>query len=379
MGAAKFGIRSMMVVAVPLLLSGAIAEAAPGAAAAGITSPGRTATFSVNGSLSGVAVTSARNAWAVGTDGSGKTLIEHWNGTRWKRERSPSPGPNGAYQSLNAVAATSTRNAWAVGTDGSGKTLIEHWNGKAWKVAPRSSIAGGLYGVAATSASNAWAVGVTGSGKGLILRWNGSAWRRASSPSIAGAFEAVAATSAGNAWAVGFAGSPGGSGVPGNNTPLILHWNGASWKRVSSNLPRGLGNLRGVAATSTHNAWAVGCSGCLAEGAGAPLIERWNGTRWTRVSAPSKDALAGLYGVTATSAGNAWAVGTPVGGPGHTTGIAQWNGQTWKLVPSPNPGGQVHVLGVAATSARNAWAVGETEATTPFKGVISHWNGSTWK
>jgi hypothetical protein len=327
-----------------------------------------------------VAATSASNAWAVGTDGTGKTLIEHWNGTGWKREPSPNPGPDGSYDTLAAVAATSARNAWAVGS-ADAKTLILHWNGTTWKVAPSPSPGtyAGLAGVTATSAGNAWAVGSASTGGTLILRWNGTAWRRASSPSVVGALEAVAATSAGNAWAVGLAGSSGGAGVPGNNSPLILHWNGATWKRVSANLAPGLGNLRGVAATSAGNAWAVGCSGCLAEGAGVPLIERWNGTRWTKVSAPSQDALAGFNGVTAISPTNAWAVGIPVGDAGSTTGIAHWNGHTWKLVPSPNPGGQEHVVGVAATSARNAWAVGETEATTPFKGVISHWNGSTWK
>lgn len=37
------------------------------------------------GDLLGVAATSATNVWAVGyTDGGGKTLIVHWNGTSWK-------------------------------------------------------------------------------------------------------------------------------------------------------------------------------------------------------------------------------------------------------------------------------------------------------
>jgi protein kinase-like protein len=337
------------------------------------------ASISVDGSLSGVVATSGGNAWAVGTDGSGKTLIEYWNGTGWKREPSPSPGPNGGYDSLAAVAATSASNAWAVGTaEPTGGALLLHWNGTTWTVAQNPVPDARLTAVTATAPDNAWAVGSYGNGQTLILHWNGTAWRQASSPSITGALEAVSATSASNAWAVGFAGSPGGTGIPGTDTPLILHWNGATWTRVSSNLAPGLGNLRGVAATSAGSAWAVGCSGCLEEGAGAPLIERWNGTRWTQVAMPNPDALAGLEGVTATSPTNAWAVGIPVGSPGNTTGIAHWNGQTWSLVPSPNPGGQEHVIGVAATSADNAWAVGETEATTPFEGVISHWNGQTW-
>jgi hypothetical protein len=373
-GAAKAAIIAGIATAVAVAAVAAVIVARPAGHPAPPPAPA-VASLSVDGSLSAVAATSASNAWAVGTDGSGKTLIEHWDGTGWRREPSPSPGPNGGYDRLVAVAATSARDAWAVGNGFEG--LILHWNGTTWKMtqSPDLGADAALSGVTALSAGNAWAVG-SAAGKTLILHWDGTAWRPASSLSVAGALEAVAATSASDAWAVGFAASSGGTGEAGN--PLILHWNGATWTRVSSNLAPGIGNLRGVAATSAGDAWAVGCSGCLAEGAGVPLIEQWNGTRWTEVSAPAPDALAGLSGVTATSSTNAWAVGTPDGDPGHTTGIAHWNGHTWELVPSPNPGGQEHVIGVAATSAGDAWTVGETEATTPFKGVISHWNGQMW-
>ena len=65
------------------------------------------------GGLSGVAATSTRVAWAVGSTGTGKTLILHWNGKTWRRVPSPSPGGGG--DSIYAVAATSATNAWAVG------------------------------------------------------------------------------------------------------------------------------------------------------------------------------------------------------------------------------------------------------------------------
>jgi eukaryotic-like serine/threonine-protein kinase len=374
----KAAVTAGLAIAVAGAVAAAVIVARPTGHTAPPPAPARAAaSLSVDGALEAVAATSASDAWAVGFDGSGNTLIEHWNGTGWKREPSPSPGPSGVYAGgrLVAVAATSATNAWAVGGTNSGQSLILHWNGTSWRQVPSPGTSASLGGVTAISAGNAWAVG-SAAGKTLILHWNGTAWQQASSPSVTGALEAVAATSASNAWAVGLAATSFGTAEAGN--PLIMHWNGAAWERVSSNLPPGIGNLRGVAATSAGNAWAVGCSGCLAEGAGAPLIERWNGTRWTQVSALTYDALAGLNGVTATSATNAWAVGIPDGVPGHTTGIAHWNGHTWELVPSPNPGGQVHVIGVAATSAGNAWAVGETEATTPFMGVISHWNGQMW-
>jgi hypothetical protein len=61
------------------------ALAGASAAGAALTGPGEpAASFTISGSLSGVAVASAPHAWAVGAagDGSGeKTLIAHWNGT----------------------------------------------------------------------------------------------------------------------------------------------------------------------------------------------------------------------------------------------------------------------------------------------------------
>lgn len=45
----------------------------------------------VGGLLSGVAATSATNAWAVGATKAGKTLIERWNGSAWKQVTTPTP------------------------------------------------------------------------------------------------------------------------------------------------------------------------------------------------------------------------------------------------------------------------------------------------
>ena len=124
------------------------------------------------GSLTAVSASSATNAWSVGSEsgfgsGFGKTLILHWNGTSWKQV--PSPSLNGNV-SLTAVAVTSGRNAWAVGAVSTGTSpgtsLILHWNGTAWQRVPSPSPSYGKYGnglasVAATSATNAWAVGCT--------------------------------------------------------------------------------------------------------------------------------------------------------------------------------------------------------------------------
>jgi hypothetical protein len=69
------------------------------------------------------------NVWAVGASGgvsaTPKTLILHWNGTRWSQVTSPKPVSGVLY----AVTAVSANNAWAVGKTASSEPLIMHWNG----------------------------------------------------------------------------------------------------------------------------------------------------------------------------------------------------------------------------------------------------------
>jgi hypothetical protein len=136
--------------------------------------------------------------------------------------------------------------------------------------------------------------------------------------------------------------------------------------------------LFGVAATSARNAWAVGGE----VSSDKTIILHWNGTTWTRVPSPTPVGLTELYAVAATSARNAWAVGGGGAAPGKTI-ILRWNGTAWRPVPSPTPKGGGALFGVAATSARNVWAVGCTGhcfgpmATTTT--MIVHWNGTDWR
>jgi hypothetical protein len=371
--------------AASLLLAGVIGGVAPVTASAAGAAVRAPATFSISGGLSGVAATSASNAWAVGytgSDTSQKTLILHWNGTAWKRVTSPSPA-GGA--SLSRVVATSANNAWAIGGTGSDKILILRWNGTAWKQVPIPNLPSysTISAIAATSASNAWAVGSIGNNKTLILRWNGTAWKQVSSPSpLASYLTGVAATSASNAWAVGYTGVG----------TLILHWNGRKWTRVSSPIPGSRsvpvpsvgGTLIGVTAISAASAWVVGTTGDCGCGNGDSVILRWNGTAWKQVPSPTpagggrKDGAA-LGSVAATSADSAWAVG--VSGCGcepDTTWpfIVRWNGTAWKQVPSAIQSVGAFLSAVAATSASNAWAVGSASGG---KTLIEHWNGTAWK
>jgi len=284
----------------------------------------------INGWLTGVAATSARNAWAAGNT-SDTTLSLHWNGTAWTRVPTPNPDHStGSNSSLAGVTATAARNAWAVGSTGSGpdensQILLARWTGTAWRTVhvPGAPAQGGLFAVTATSARNAWAVGYSGM--------------------------------------IGSAAST-----------LILHWNGRIWKRVASpnRFPGGDNELTAVAATSASNAWAIG----FADGpdSDVSLILHWNGTSWTRLPSPPD---VGLNSITAISARDAWAAGITTPYP-YQTAILHWDGTTWTRVPSPDPTpSSVNIVyGIAATSARDVWAVGDTG----LKPMILHWNGTTW-
>jgi hypothetical protein len=362
------------------LLTAAAAASITGCGSAKAARPATSTAFSVGGILSGVAAISADNAWAVGSTNARRTLIAHWNGRSWKQLTGLRP----ARAQLYAVAATSARDAWAVGFSDAGRrvttgfagdrgALILHWNGKTWQPVPCPSICRRaiLTGVTAISPDNAWAVGSSARLEPLTLHWNGKVWRAVHDPAAnEGSFLIdVAATSPRDVWAVGSTGS---------NVNLIVRWNGTAWTRVPSTGGTADSNAPiGIALSSPTRAWAVGLGGGKRLTA---LIERWNGTSWTEVTSPVRGPGTRLDTVTIVSPRNAWAAGATR----HFTRIVilHWNGTKWIDATSPTSR-RGNLWGITATSATNAWAVGTTSnnATShpkPGKTLILHWNGHSW-
>ena len=341
--------------------SGLLAGAGPAAARPSV----RSVSSGVGGLLAGIAATSARNAWAVGSTRDGKPLILRWNGKSWTRASSPALAGSG---SLSAVAATSARDAWAVGGTSSGKPLILRWNGRAWRrlAPPRAADHASLRGVGATSAVNVWAVGSTSAGRPVIVHWNGRIWRRVTArvPTTTMLYGVTAVTTR-RAWVAGGY----GPGYCGTSRTLVLRWNGTTWTRTWTPSPAAGGGISAVAPVSPRRAWAAG--GCQ-----STLMLRWNGRAWTKVKCPSPkgsgpDHGSQLSGIAMVSARLGWAAGT-VGNSPIQPLIVRWNGTSWQRVPVSGRG---VLLGIAATSAASAWAVGGTLAG---KTLILHWNGRTW-
>src|SRR5262249_29407898 len=148
------------------------------------------------------------------------------------------------------------------------------------------------------------------------------------SPDLAGALAAVAVTSATDAWAVGLGGTK-------TSQTIIEHWNGKTWTAMRS--PVRAGNLAGVAATSATDGWAVGFRGPGT--ASHARARHWKGGAGRQVRAPDQPGNGLFWGVTATSARNAWVVSGAAQKAldANKTVIEQWNGTAWARVPSANP------------------------------------------
>ena len=345
--------------------------------------------------LYGVKATSRTNAWAVGAfdhaDGFA-TLIEHWNGKTWKYAPSGLNIPENA-DSLTGIAATSARSAWAAGTISSQYSfpLIDHWRGgQAWTrdQTPTPGGDGGaayLNGVGAASPGDAWAVGAylpeLAATQTMILHWTGKQWVQVPSPSPGGdsstsysMLSGVAVLSPTNAWAVGRS----STGQPSaHQMTLIEHWNGTKWTTVPSPDPSRAGcvsdELSAVAASRTGT-WAVG------DACGASLVLRLEGGTWRQVPSPAPAAGVSeqLTSVTVTAATNAWAVGNIAG----KVLILHWNGMKWARTAAPAPAGAKPAVltGVSAVSSSAAWAVGEADYPRNVrKLLIERWNGTRWK
>jgi len=266
-----------------------------------------------------------------------------------------SPSPDAQGNTLNAVTAVSTSDAWAVGYKhdnnlNDSRTLALHWNGSNW---------------ATVSTPNPGSTpNCRNSNTGNVLN-------------------SVAAVSSNDVWAVGFSFT-----CTALLRPMILHWDGSSWKAVPSPKLRTNDNsaLNGVIALASDNVFAVGFQPA-SNGAVLTLVEHWDGTAWTVMPSPSPTTGNVLSAVSANSATDIWAVGTRTDQATTSiqTLVEHFDGTTWKVVPSPNPLpksplNQNVLTSVAATSATDVTAAGLLNDANNQRvlTLVEHWDGSKW-
>jgi hypothetical protein len=190
-----------------------------------------------------------------------------------------------------------------------------------------------------------------------------------------GILNATAAAASNDVWAVGTIGTGAMPSAIQNSLPLIEHFNGTSWTVVKSPIPKFGGELNGVAVVASNNVWAVGQKNSTSTAGGfpitVPLIEHWDGTRWSIIASPNPSPVLGaqLLGVAAISANNIFAVGT-----GDL--VEHFDGAKWSIVASPafSPGGTLSAI--SADSGTDVWAVGASSNGTP---QALHFNGQAWR
>ena len=267
--------------------------------------------------LFGVAATHHR-AWAVGVALDRRyfahSQIEAWHGGAWHITRTPRLGS--LRDILFSATAVSPRDVWAVGErqDRAGRfrTLVEHWNGTRWSVVPSPDpgpTGNCLFGVAAGGRGDVWAVGQqngTSSDAPLVEHWDGHSWAAVSVPGIGltgGLLQGVAVRG-GEVWAVGQS-----DDAAHQARPLVEHLSHGSW---TAELPAGLGtsfsDIDG-AAFADGTVWLVGSALDATSGNQLSVVARHTGSGWQQVAAPNPGNGDRILGGISAAGNTAWATG----------------------------------------------------------------------
>jgi hypothetical protein len=316
-----------------------------------------------------VMVPGTSTAWAVGYSydsnlAAYRTMTQRFNGTSWSIVPSLNASATG-YSQLTKVDATSTTNVWAIGS------LVERYNGSQW-VAMSSPAGVALRGLDVVSPSEVWVAGYAGSAA-TVAQWKNGSWTTRYTQASTGrhltVFEAIAVDSSGRVWAVGWDRDYNAPGRPVSS--LVVHFDGTSWTRETTPNPANRNTLTDVVALTNGEVFAVGVAQDTSGGGITPrsLLLRRQGGTWSSPAVPkgetgSQDQLLSVAAVSSTSV---WSVGyysSPSSGL-YEPLLVHWtaNGGAGTLAVShPSPALTVSALasGVSATSAGNLWAVGYT-------------------
>jgi hypothetical protein len=240
---------------------------------------------------------------------------------------------------LQAVSCTGPRSCTAVGYSVAiGFTgLEERWDGSRWRLLGRPLRNASLTAVSCASDAACMAVGADGY-ESVAAFWNGRKWSREPPPSFS-TFERVSCGSRRFCVAVStIYGGCGDSCAP--DTAWVNIWNGTRWSVAKIPYPANSydTSLSGVSCTSAMACTAVGYwdygGGCGISSpcSTLPLVERWDGSRWSleRIRAGQASGI-GSNAVSCVSARFCRAI---VSGP-RNTAIATWNGSRWSLQRVP--------------------------------------------
>jgi hypothetical protein len=282
---------------------------------------------------------------------------------------------------LNSIALVSPTEGWAVGNtvfppgvDGFSSGILLHDIDGQWTIA-NLGLGSQLVAVAMRGPSDGWIAGQDINGNPLILHYDGSTWK----PVVAAAFagvrvSAIATPGTRDVWMIG-ADYSYASGPDGNAPSVILHCDGTAWSRQTNPSPHTW--LSGLAMISPTEGWAVGAqqyatpSGASGSNPANARILHYHDGVWQQQASFTAPAGVGFFTLNAiamSSADDGWAAGT--GGM-----LVHYTGGHWSLVSSPTthdlnaialpPGGSGWAMGSPTTLLQLTGDRWSTDLTTP--------------
>ncbi len=356
-------------------------------------------TTAPNSYLTAVQCPSSRSCFAVGQYGTSvfeyNSLAEHWNGTAWATEASPTWQSTGVGIFVDGLSCASKTVCWAVGDYLTPEDLsiafAMRWNGTAWQLGdppdafPAANALASmyclstLYCLAAGSYVNSSGVSTPLIDDYSVTPRVGVRWSVLTTATPAGGnftkLSAITCNGTTHCNAVGDYENPQGVYVA-----LAEHWDGRSWSLSRTANPAGsrATYLDGLACTSRTSCMAVGYykdSALLYR----TVVERWNGTRWALVPSVNTGVSDYLNSIACSKATSCIAVGERSSSKGGVALAERWNGSRWSVSPTPSPGTSGQLTGVACTGAASCMAVGnDMDSAGVSVTLAEHWNGSAW-
>jgi hypothetical protein len=286
------------------------------------------------GGLAAITVTQTSDAWALGTTG-----LLHWDGATWSVEALP----RGSYVSLSASGPNDlwiagTRPGPMVGKNSRGlSSVVAHYDGSDWTVMHppnRGTRDNYLNGIVARSPTDVWAGGYSvdlgrraPEAESLTMHWDGNTWSVVRSPNPSPSLDviwAMGSDEAGGVWALGQY-----QASDHHLHALVLRWNGRSW--VAAKL-QGTSNwsAQSVSGAAPGPIWVVGAPAtssfaiaCCAE-------------TTCEMNVTPTDAERSAWSVFAASADDAWVAGVSWG-ERSTPLVEHWDGSKWSSFSFPDP------------------------------------------
>jgi hypothetical protein len=325
----------------------------------------------------------------VGNDGTENALGEHWNGTAWSVQETPTLSKS----TLSSVSCASLVSCTAVGhrvtSAGVEVPLAEHWNGTSWSIeevlSPTGAESASLSGVACNSiiigeecTATGHYVNSSGTEVTLVEHESGEAWSILETPNPAGAksssLTGISCDTTGRlvqeCMAVGHYVNSSAKEVT-----LAEVWlgNGTKWTISETANPAGAKASSLTAVSCITGCTAVG-SYVNSSGTELTLAEHWT-EKWTIVETPNPTGAKGsaLLGVSCKTEEACEAVGryTTSGGVESTLGEVE-SAKVWAVQETPNPTGAKsgNLGGVSCTSTEACTAAGvyvnSASAELPF-------------